>query len=230
MKVKYLEKSKIENDALNVIHDFNQKFTPITQPPVPVDEILENQLKLVLNITNLKQKFGYTDVLGATFVADHEVHIDESLDPDKSATSEGRFHFTIGHEIGHWILHKHYYPEVNGQESFFEKKPTVLCRESQRKDPQEWQADYFASCLLLPREMVLREWDKKYGNRNPIYADDAYKRVHDSNASEYDLEEIMNGVAAEFNRIFRVSKQAMRIRLETMGLMKKENPGELIFQ
>lgn len=38
----------------------------------------------------------------------------------------------------------------------------VVCRTSQAKEPIEWQADYFASSLLMPQAMLRRYWRSKH--------------------------------------------------------------------
>jgi hypothetical protein len=83
-------------------------------------------------------------------------------------TNEGLCQSTIGHEIGHWVLHINQdeadgiitqgelplFSTVNDQ--FFlcrtvdEQIIYGAARESQ-EDWREWQAQYFSSCLLMPR-------------------------------------------------------------------------------
>jgi len=99
---------------------------------------------------------------------------------------------TIAHEIGHWILHVN----QDEAESFSEKlemnsavAETVqpfLCRSaseqmdkysaSSQRDQIEWQAQYFASCLLMPRHVVeeirkgrdLTNWRHLYAMRDEL--------------------------------------------------------------
>lgn len=70
---------------------------------------------------------------------------------------------TIAHEIGHWILHinqqavKKY---IDRDESIIEipKQPQpFLCRsiQSAQASKIEWQAQYFASCLLMPEYKLM---------------------------------------------------------------------------
>ncbi|MBZ8181630.1 MAG: ImmA/IrrE family metallo-endopeptidase [Oscillatoria sp. PMC 1051.18] len=62
---------------------------------------------------------------------------------------------TIAHEIGHWVLHI----DKNAIKRFLrlEKKGVkikvdpLLCRSAENLAGIEWQAQYFASCLLMPQ-------------------------------------------------------------------------------
>lgn len=45
--------------------------------------------------------------------------------------------------------------------------PSVVCRSSQAKEPIEWQADFYASCLLMPRKLVMTAWDEIFPDRKP---------------------------------------------------------------
>ena len=65
---------------------------------------------------------------------------------------KGRLIFTCAHEVGHWCLHRRYV-DIAGRTS--EEEGVVLCRtDKTQKLPVEWQADYFAGCLLMPEEML----------------------------------------------------------------------------
>ncbi|MCY7321745.1 MAG: ImmA/IrrE family metallo-endopeptidase [Phormidesmis sp. CAN_BIN36] len=72
---------------------------------------------------------------------------------------------TIAHEIGHWVLHVNH-DEAEGltqqQALFSEISPPFLCRSFGELKGIEWQAQYFAGCLLMPR-LILEE---KAKNRN----------------------------------------------------------------
>ncbi|MGL5807159.1 MAG: ImmA/IrrE family metallo-endopeptidase [Xenococcaceae cyanobacterium] len=61
---------------------------------------------------------------------------------------------TIAHEIGHWILHINHqaieeFKDIIDRGLEREIKP-FLCRSSASSKGIEWQAQYFASCLLMP--------------------------------------------------------------------------------
>lgn len=83
-------------------------------------------------------------------------------------TSEGLYQSTVAHEVGHWVLHINQ-DEADGaivQEELplgtGMDRQIFLCRtvdeqaiyqnsKQTQNDWREWQAQYFASCLLMPR-------------------------------------------------------------------------------
>jgi hypothetical protein len=105
----------------------------------------------------------------------------------------------------------------------------------------EWQADFYASCLLMPRKLVFEAWQKEFDTHHPII----YEEVKHSPAahrprwngprhlgsiiremlgSEHDY--LFDRIADRFAPDFKVSRQAMRIRLETLGLLLPELPNQ----
>lgn len=105
----------------------------------------------------------------------------------------------------------------------------VICRKNTDYLPLEWQANTFASSLLMPREPFIKAFDENY--RDSIYrdvdklivkcfADKKYcqkilfkgKRLSEDTI----LEEVFVGLAKQF----AVSPQAAVIRLKKLGLLK----------
>src|SRR5262249_7833645 len=101
--------------------------------------------------------------------------IDESLDPEERPAMEGRYRFTLAHEGGgHWQLHRGLIRSDRDQETLFANvpDPTVICRSSKAKERLEWQADFYASCLLMPRRLVHSEWQDSLGRTKPLLLSD----------------------------------------------------------
>ena len=104
------------------------------------------------------------------FFDDRRIVIDESLDPEENAWKEGRYRFTVAHEGGgHWRLHRHLFTKDPMQAVLFggPATPSVICRSGEAKERIEWQADFYASCLLMPRDLVIEAWRRRFGNTNP---------------------------------------------------------------
>ena len=100
------------------------------------------------------------DIFGAIWIDTGRIVIDESLDPEERPAMEGRYRFTLAHEGGgHWRLHHGLVRSDRDQEVLFPDvpKPTVVCRSIQAKKRVEWQADFYAPCLLMPRRLVHAE-------------------------------------------------------------------------
>ena len=232
-KPPFLRKEKIERAAMNLLAGYGQKFGFVEKGPIPVEEILESHLELSLDFADLPARLGYPDVLGATWIQDRNVIIDQSLDPDEHPKKEGRYRFTIAHELGHWELHRHLFGSNPDQLSFFfaeeeNPEPSIVCRTRSRKDPMEWQADAFAGYLLMPKEMVFQSWREIYGGLEPYIAVDeiAYK------SSQWGLSEDITptvDIAREMAEAFLVSGQAMQIRLVGLNLIKTEESAPALF-
>ena len=207
MKVGYLRVDEIEAAAAATLASYGRRFGEVLAPPVPVEEILECDLELDFGIEDLKADFG-DDALGALWASERRVRVDASLDPTLYPEKEGRYRFTVGHEIGHWKLHRHLFVPNPDQGSLFDEpsEPSVVCRSGSGKPPVEWQADAFSSRLLMPAGMLIWAWAEAKGGRA---ASSRPARRHNPTAAP----------VGRMARAFGVSAQAMRIRLVGLGLI-----------
>lgn len=71
------------------------------------------------------------------------------INQDIPALRGGFGQSTVAHEIGHWVLHIN--QEALGR--FVDVEP-FLCRSDTIGRGIEWQAQYFASCLLMPVDQL----------------------------------------------------------------------------
>jgi len=228
-KLRYMKDQEFEDEAALLLAEFGGKFTQVTAPPVPIDDIVADYLRLSVFYKDLRKEFGVTDVLGALWVNKQQVDIDQSLVPEDNPSMLGRYHFTLAHEAGHWRLHRHLFQKKANQLRLLPdgaERPEYICRSTDR-DPIEIQANRFASCLLMPREMVKRAWHEWHGSMDPIYLDDlaAASGLAPTGAEDDPITKaIFEDAARPLATTFEVSPDAMRIRLETMNLLlrKKE--------
>jgi Zn-dependent peptidase ImmA (M78 family) len=247
IQVPYLSHEAIELDARALLAEYARARSVTVKAPIPIEDIVEKHLKLRIEfddlhkVLNVPQAGRDPDIFGAIWVAKREIWIDQSLDPEEHPELEGRYRFTISHEAGgHWRLHRRYLATDPAQASLFGGpfKPAVVCRSSQKKERAEWQADFYASCLLMPRWLVADAWKQQFGTQNPI----VYELVKHTpqairprgNGPRHialflaDILEphayLFDNVAKRFAPIFGVSVQAMRIRLEHLGLLHREVP------
>jgi len=186
-KVPYLNEEDIERHAAALLAEFARSRGIIIAPPVPIEDIIEKHLKLRIEFDDTHNLFGIPrsgtdpDILGAMFFDEERIVIDESLDPEERPAMEGRYRFTLAHEGGgHWRLHLRYFSVNPGQAALFEcpAPPSVICRSSSAKEPVEWQADCYASCLLMPREMVFAAWNDRFPDSKPRVIDSSGSLSH----------------------------------------------------
>lgn len=93
----------------------------------------------------------------------------------------------------------------------------------------ELQANLFASCLLMPRRLVRAVWREMRGTDGPFCVDETAKRsdyftmrtiLRSTLGSERDADDVLlERFSRPFAQRFHVSGEAMRIRLEQIGLI-----------
>jgi len=243
--VPYLSEATIERDATALLTEYARARGVAIAPPIPIEDIVEKHLKLRIEFDDTHKLFGIprdpecdADILGAIFFDEARIVIDESLDPEERPGIEGRYRFTLGHEGGgHWRLHRWIFAKNPAQGALFggPEAPSFLCRSSEAKKREEWQADFYASCLLMPRKLVIEAWRGRFGNTNarilkrknritlPADVNDEVTAVLLSFDQQRD-DEAMNEFVRPFAAKFLVSMVAMRIRLERLGLLHREVP------
>lgn len=221
--VPYLPEKRIERDAELLLAEYGRDHAIISEPPVPVEELVEVHLGLVMEIDDLCSAFGNSDVLGAIWFSRKLVRVDRSLDPHENPQMLGRFRFTLAHEAAHWRLHRAHFCEDPAQAHLFGGRgaPAILCRSSQRP-PEEWQADCFAGYLLMPKALMISAWQDWRGSLDPVCLDDLGAE-RPAASPDVRFEEFCRPLAARFE----VSAQAMRIRLGGLGLLVRERPATL---
>lgn len=189
--MKYLPYLKIE-DAAN---EFLAKHHAEGTVPIPVDYILEFELGLdVVTHRDLFQKESIDAFLSSDFT---ELHIDE----DHYLGQTNRSRFTIAHEIGHFVLHK----EIVSKCKTIEDWKALILGAGKERDIYEYQANDFAGCLLMPRGLVLTEFE-----RHKQIAAEKFKEL----GLDLPGDPLLAGyVANDIAKIFDVSAEASEIRL-----------------
>jgi Zn-dependent peptidase ImmA (M78 family) len=210
-KTPYLRKSTIEAKALDLIETHYQKEIKNIEESIDIESIVEKTLSYEFVFDDLSTRFKAPNILGAINGDERVVYIDEALAEDSK--QEGRFRFTIAHEIGHVVFHVPKPSDVI-QPTLFEieiVKPTsIFCREqdfqvSEKFNLIEWQANYFASCLLMPRHHVLEAIKPFCGSKGiQRYA--------------FNISEAVPVLAKQFG----VSNQAMQYRLKEFNHHEEE--------
>jgi len=221
VQVAFIPEKRIEAASERLLADFGQRFHEIAEPPVPIESILEAHLELSLEFADLRDLLKIDDVLGATYIEDGRVVISQHLDPTDTPGIEGRYRFTLAHEIGHWVLHRVLFQRADMQCLLFDDqgKPAIVCRTNSKKEAVEIQADKFAGALLMPRKLVLDAWVRLYGEGKK-YVDRHEVPEWAGNPAPKGKPQIpIQDEARELAQRFSVSVTAMQIRLEKMGLI-----------
>jgi Zn-dependent peptidase ImmA (M78 family) len=244
-QVPYLPEEAIERDAEVLLAEYEFARDVTITPPVPIEDIVEKHLKLRFEFDDAHTMLGFprtsgqeADILGAIFFDERRIVIDESLDPVENPAKEGRYRFTLAHESSHWRLHRSLFATNPNQIPLFDQPavPSFICRLSQREVRAEWQADFHASCTLMPRKLVLAVWNEMFPDQkqrvlqptasidHPFVEiarfDRGYPCVEIAETDDIALDRFARPLAKRF----LVSPIAMRIRLEKLGLLQREVP------
>lgn len=228
-----------ENEAALVLAEYGTAHGQVTGPPVPIDDIIEEHFKLLVEFNDLRAKYPDGEVLGEIYFNEKRIVVDAGLVPEEFPAMRGRYRFTLAHELSHWRLHRHLYLRAANQPDLLpsgDARPDHVLR-SRQSDPKEYQANRLASCILMPREMVKRLWHEAHGSMDPIYLDDLRLRQRQILTAEVlrrggfksgdDAIDnmLLEHVARPLAQKFEVSPDAMRIRLEGMTfLLRKKEP------
>lgn len=214
MIVPFIAKEKIEEEASHLLTEAHKGLGITLDGPVDIESIIEFYLELSVGYAPLE-----SGVLGALYVAEKQIEINENILPDKDKRSTGIFNFTLAHEAGHYILHA---PLLAAHSQ------NVICRKKDEYLTIEWQANFFASSLLMPREPFIKAFDGNY--RDSIYrdaerlivkcfADKKYCRKILFKGKAISEDTILDEVFAGLAKQFAVSPRAAVIRLKHLGLL-----------
>ena len=133
----------IESSAHALLDEFLMWSDNHDPVPVRAEVIAEQFLNYTIDITD-QGIFSDPECFGGIIFDEKLIKINASVE-----SHEGRYNFTIAHEIGHHVLHKQIY---------FDRKPDetnrIICREAGDKPLVEQQADRFAAALLMPKGAV----------------------------------------------------------------------------
>lgn len=217
MKIPWLPKKEIHKKAEHVITDYESNTGTQVVPPIPIDDIIERGMDLKRGCIEFEDNMIGSEILGATYVKQRLLCVNIKLLQNQC---EGRLNFTWAHEVGHWVLHRQLVvPETPTDSAGGE----ILCRTKDSKKPMEWQADYFAACLLMPDKFVHRAFQEAFGRwplqvcninsklNGPLYFDPCIKNWH-----------CIADSVREAGGFSNVSKQAMIIRLQDLGWVVNE--------
>lgn len=236
---RFMHQQEFDDEAALILAEYGREHGIVTAPPIPIDDIVEEHLKIVVEFRDLRAEYPEGDVLGAIYFNDKRIAIDQSLVPEEFPAMRGRYRFTLAHELAHWRLHRHLYLRRAGERTLLPTVPARadhVLRRSSHIDPKEVQANRLAAALLMPREMVKRAWHETRGSMVPIYLDDlrasqaatlptALRRGGIKAADDGLDNTLLEHAARPLADLFEVSPESMRYRLEGMKLLlRKKEP------
>jgi len=214
-------------------------------PPTPIELLVENEPEVSYRIDELRcDQYGAPLVLGLTGWDDQgrrQIILNSVLADSDRSSDEHRFNFTLAHELFHALEHlprvpteavtpfartqvfvdlgkKHPSPAERAVSRW--AKAIEPRRLTTNEDWREWQANTFASALLMPEWAVRAEFLRRVGNETT-----AVKATTSLREAALQIADERAFGASVYDQslagLFAVSHQAMAIRLLQLNLLKE---------
>jgi Zn-dependent peptidase ImmA (M78 family) len=138
------------------------------------------------------------------------------VESNLSETNRGRERFTITHEMVHWDKHQLRFMALSYKDKTLAKVcrcPTAkVYRPKTAEDWLEWQADNLAAAILMPAEMFKQKAEElKSGYK-------VGEKINEFMWKGFSPGLIKEFIVDDLASTFQVSKQAVEIRLNTLGI------------
>ncbi len=142
-----IDKERIENITLDVLKDTYaiQKIAP----PIDIIRIYKRH-GLTLKVGSFAD-----DRVAGTFTKETKTVLINSND------NYYRRVFTAAHELGHYVLHKDRKSDIFYRTDNFNP--------AEQEEIEEAEANFFASCILMPRFLIMQYWHQFKDPRNFAY-------------------------------------------------------------
>jgi transcriptional regulator with XRE-family HTH domain len=242
---RFLTRARITEIAYNLLERHGQGQGRY-KPPTPIERIVDLEPEIHYRIEALKcDKRGNPLVLGLTGWGEdgrRQIVVNGKLADSRRACDVHRFNFTVAHELFHAIEHLPRVPKDEplqlAREGFFVdsdhdahgslaeravdqwSRATQPRRLTTHEQWREWQANTFASAILMPDWAVTASFRKRISSES-IFV----KSSHDLRSTALQIAgerafapKVYDQSLAE---LFAVSRQAMAIRLLQLNLVQE---------
>lgn len=234
-KHKYLSKVKIEEYAYNfLLEHFPESLNKAIQTDIEfiIDKLNINLQYLKLDENNNLLGMTIMNPMKVKYFDENSQIVERIFDRNTilineflatKRNQEHRLYFTLAHEVGHWYLQRKDAYINSGQQSLF--GPNAVKSNINRfidnidifqnfkvkklvteEDWLEWQANYFASCILMPKRTFTNEY-LKIQDKNPFEKVEILSKIFNvsEEATTYRMKEIKNALNEQnvsfFNKI-----------------------------
>lgn len=157
----YIARERMERITERILADYGFDPDDKRVRPVPIEEIVEFHFDLRICWEPIDGLYADGMVMAAIIPERRQIILNETH-RDLFDQKIGTYHFTLAHELGHWVLHAAERPYLRSgcrsqaNDGAAERLPVYYCRSTSHKPIEEIQADLFAGCLLMPRPMMAR--------------------------------------------------------------------------
>ena len=126
--------------------------------PVPVDTIADSRYGLLIReVEDMSSAPGAPELRvgqalsGLLLAGPGEIWVNAL----EARRWPGRRRFTIGHELGHWVMHRE-----PGQQSLFCRHSEIDEEEKDRSKEIEREANAFAAALTMPAHLIRKHYER----------------------------------------------------------------------
>lgn len=141
----------LERKASELIRRYACQRKWIPSLPLPVDSLIEHTLDLCIEYDAIDEPVG-TIIWGCIEPDRRTITLNQNH-AGTFAGCPGLERFTLGHEVGHWVMHIDQ-GELS-QSCLFEASPErIVCRDGD-DSIHERVADRFSAFLLMPKDLVM---------------------------------------------------------------------------
>jgi Zn-dependent peptidase ImmA (M78 family) len=167
--IPFIPIEKMENLTQNILRDYGLTLDHSVSPtPIPIEEIIEFHYGLEIAWEDIDHLKADGIVMAAIYPTEKTIVMNDSqkvLFEEKIGTRN----FTFAHELGHWVLHAT--DETQLSLELETDKKVFYCRSKSKKPPEEFQADMFAGCILMPRPIIVSSINKIKAERTVTWKD-----------------------------------------------------------
>ena len=211
--LKQLSAQQIQNIANTFLNEFDSSILAgaYKLDLKQLTNYLEKKYQLKIEYVNLLNNDG-TKLLGYFDSQSNKILIDYTI------VGTERFPFTLAHEIAHFVLHKNLKMNQTVYNNFKDSVHNIFTQQYELindKNWIEWQANNFASAILMPHTSILArliEVQRRMGvsrNQGTIYVDHQEQNKKD-----------FHTYVDYLSNHFGTSKQSVEYRLKSLGIIK----------
>lgn len=211
---KYITSEQIEETAKEIHYKIANQYDSLNTKDLV--NYFEDVYYLNFDFKNNIKSIDGTNIFGNYNAKKNLIQINSTI------SYEPRFNFILGHEIGHFVLHRDLKSNQTTYNEFEDPEYNIYNNRYELKNHKnmiEWQANKFSSSLFLPEskfKIHFYAFRESIGivNRQKIYLDNQL-------INRKDFEDTISYLS----ETFKMSRQAITFRLEELDLIHIEKTG-----
>ncbi|NQT23978.1 ImmA/IrrE family metallo-endopeptidase [candidate division KSB1 bacterium] len=205
LNVSWLPEADIESAAQKFHFQYN-----LTELPIDIERVIESDLGINIipqpGLRQLANTEGFITTDFSAIYIENEVY--ENYYP--------RYRFTLAHEIGHYVLHRHYFSELNilNLEDWLDFNENMSSSDNGRL---EYQGYAFGGYLLVPTDSLETEYVYQFELERPKIIE----AISGGLGQSVYKENVIDDIANRLTSVFEVSSEVLTRRINKLNLFEK---------